>query len=76
MITMTMNLTDAQLQHFAAVVFWIAVCGGAVGALLFAAIYSLAVRGIVTISNAIDRRTRIYVARIRANALMRVNGNG
>lgn len=68
-------LTEAQLQHFAGTVVWLAMCGGALGALVFGLFMSLITRGVSALGNWMDRRTRIYTARMRATALHRINGN-
>lgn len=69
-------LTEAQLQHFAHTFVWLAMCGGALGALAFGLFMSLITRAISSIGNWMDRRTRIYTARMRATALHRISGNG
>ncbi len=69
-------LTEAQLQHFAHTLVWLAMCGGALGALAFGLFMSLLTRGISSLGNLMSRRTRIYTARMRATALHRINSNG
>lgn len=73
---MFIDLTDAQLQHFAGTVVWLSMCGGALGALAFGLFMSLLTRGLSALGNWMDRRTRIYTARMRATALHRINSNG
>ncbi|MBJ2144309.1 hypothetical protein JC796_26500 [Delftia acidovorans] len=73
---MFIDLTDAQLQHFAGTVVWLSMCGGALGALAFGLFMSLITRAISSVGNWMDRRTRIYTARMRATALHRINSNG
>lgn len=73
---MLVELTEAQLQHFAHTLVWLAMCGGALGALAFGLFMSLIARAISSVGNWMDRRTRIYTARMRANALHRLNRNG
>ncbi|WP_336695373.1 hypothetical protein [Delftia acidovorans] len=70
------TLTEAQLQHFAHTLVWLAMCGGALGALAFGLFMSLLTRGLSALGNWMDRRTRIYTARMRATALHRINSNG
>ncbi len=69
-------LTEVQLQHFAHTLVWLAMCGGALGALAFGLFMSLLTRGLSALGNWMDRRTRIYTARMRATALHRINSNG
>lgn len=73
---MFIDLTDAQLRHFAGTLVWLSMCGGALGALAFGLFMSVLTRGISCIGNWMSRRTRIYTARMRATALHRINGNG
>ncbi|WP_126312307.1 hypothetical protein [Delftia acidovorans] len=73
---MFIDLTDAQLRHFAGTVVWLSMCGGALGALAFGLFMSLITRAISSIGNWMSRRTRIYTARMRAKALHRINSNG
>lgn len=70
------DLSEAQLQHFVRAIFWLAMCGGAAGALAFGLFMSLMTRAISSVGNWMDRRNRIYTARMRALALHRVDGNG
>lgn len=70
------SLTEAHLQHFAGTVVWLSMLGGVLGALAFGLFMSLITRAISSIGNCMDRRTRIYTARMRATALHRINGNG
>lgn len=70
------DLTEAQLRHFAFTFIWLAMFGGALGALAFGLFMSTLTRLIAWAGNWMDRATRIYTARMRANALHRINRNG
>lgn len=71
-----MNLTQAELQHFASTIVFLSMVGGALGSLLFGLFMSLITRAISSIGNIMNRYTRIYTARMRANAIHRINRNG
>lgn len=70
------TLTEAQLQHFASTFVWLAMVGGAIGSLAFGMFMLLITRVIASMGGWVDRCRRIYIARMRANALRRTNGNG
>lgn len=73
---MLVDLTQDQLRHFAGTIVFLSMFGGALGALVFGLFMSLITRAIASIGNIMDRHTRIYTARMRANAIHRINRNG
>lgn len=70
------DLTEAQLRHFAFTFIWLSMFGGALGALAYGLFIVTFTRLITWAGNWMDRATRIYTARMRAFARQRLDSNG
>lgn len=66
------SLTDADVQRYANYLIQMTVLGGLIGAVLWDVIRCVAVALFCRIESSASRRTRIYTARMRANALHRL----
>nr|WP_312376740.1 hypothetical protein [Delftia acidovorans] len=65
------SLTDAEVQRYANYLIQMTVLGGLIGAVLWDVVRCVAIALFCRIESSASRRTRIYVARMRAKALHR-----
>lgn len=73
---MAAELTQDQLLYFAERLLWASAFAGVLGSMAFSFVLRVLCWCIASLGGVFSRRNRIYVARIRANALHRINSNG